>query len=127
MEHIPDRLPIRPILLAAIVGSAAVLIPARAEATCGSYVTILGSTPNVSHELPPAQPVCHGPSCSKLPAVPATPVSTLPISVGEMKQPFATIGYGHADGMRSQWPQPDSANLLPARLPSSIFHPPRDN
>jgi len=127
MGHIRDRFPIRPILLAAVLVSAAVLVPARAEATCGSYVTILGSTRDMSHELPPAQPVCHGPSCSKLPAVPATPASTLPISVGEMKQPFAAVSNGHADGMRTRWPQPDSATLLPARLPSSIFHPPRDN
>jgi hypothetical protein len=127
MGSIPIRIPIRAFVFAALATGVAVFMPTKAEGTCGSYVMIVESTADMPHESPPVPPACHGPSCSKLPAVPVSPVSTAPISFGEMKQLFATVGDDHADVTRSRWPRNNSDSRLPARLPSSIFHPPRDN
>ena len=109
-----------------LAAAAMLLSPAKAEATCGSYVMIGGA--HVEHKEPPhnsSTPICHGPGCSRLPATPIAPLSIPGNLLNDSQELSALVNSDSPISNRSGWSVIATSLTLPAALGNSIFHPPR--
>ena len=98
-------------------------------AECGDYVHIVkdDTTTTPASPTPDRRPLlpCTGPNCSSRPTAPEAPLApptTAPVVAEEWA--VQTASAKEPDG-RSGWCQPAASDRLPARVPVSIFHPPR--
>jgi hypothetical protein len=120
------RLSMHPISAICLAGAAMLLSPDNAEATCGSYVMIGGE--RTIHKEPPSDPLpptCHGPGCSRVPAMPPTPVSIPATSLSQPQELSAQFDHEIRSAHRSGWPFSSTSPALLPRHGTSIFHPPR--
>ena len=120
------------VLLASIV-----FAPSKAEASCGDYVMIGGShghtahsgaahSGTVGHDMPgshdPAQPRCHGPSCSNGSFPPAAPAPRLVVTVEQWAIPD---GSADCQTPQSSFLLADLREIPCDGFGTSILRPPR--
>lgn len=120
-----SRLPSRAVAAALLAVVGVALAPTGATASCGNYVQIGIEKPKSHHEpAAPAAP-CQGPGCSQGPAMPVLPLTAPVLSATDSEQSVAATGPISDTRPASGRSDPYAVNELPARLTSSIFHPPR--
>jgi hypothetical protein len=122
MRSLPLPLPFR-LLAAAFALAAFFALPGRAEATCGSYVVILGQETHSHPGAPAPAPKCHGPNCSRVPAPTPLPIGVTEVVPPELKQQSPLAGLP-GDGRDSAFGHPTSCGK-PILSQTAVYHPPR--
>lgn len=123
MRLIP-RLPFPALVAVGLVLGGIALTPGTAAASCGSYVIVQNEDYTGQPQPVPAVP-CHGPGCSKAPAVPVLPMTAPVASSTGTEQPTAEFDSIPRAIKSSGWGYLNPVDQHPIRLTSSIFHPPR--
>lgn len=99
-----------------------------AAASCGDYVTILGSptahgTEPMGHSMPSVP--CHGPGCSAAPTSQPMPLATPPTAELGAKEVAARSLHESTDSGEPRHANNLSDDGRPVSRPSAPFHPPR--